>query len=127
MEYQLENIKIRLKTKPVDYDEQCRPVEGTAYENFNKEHADRTVPDIWEKAMPNTRGWLGVVDETGETAIEGEFKTYTHTGPYGGLMEVCKNIAREHPGLTEFYCVYLNSPLEAAPENLQTKIVFREE
>ena len=60
--------------------------------------------------MPNSQGWLGVIDDDGETVVEGEFKTYTHTGPYSELMEVCKSIAMENSDLTEFYCIYLNSP-----------------
>ena len=57
--------------------------------------------------------------------IEGEFKTYTHTGPYPKLMEACMTIGRQHPNLTEFYCIYLNSPLEVPEDNLQAKIVFK--
>ena len=126
MTYKEERIKVRLKTKPVLYNEDCLPVEEMAYLDFHKENQEREVFDLWEMSMPNSQGWLGVVNEAGETLIEGTFQTYIHQGAYQGLMEVCRNIARQHPKLVEFYCVYLNSPEEVAEANLRTKIVFRE-
>ncbi len=124
MAYQTENITARLKTKPVQYNQDCRPNDPGIYQQFDEEFKDRTVYDIWEMSMPNSLGWLGIIDDDGETVVEGEFKTYTHTGPYSELMEACKDIARRHTDLTEFYCLYLNSPLQVAAKDLQTKIVW---
>ncbi|MYB39768.1 hypothetical protein F4X86_00540 [Candidatus Saccharibacteria bacterium] len=125
MEYQLENIKVRLKTMPVRYDENCRPPSDAVYQEFDAQNAGREVFDMWEMSMPNSLGWLGVVDEAGETAVEGEFKTYTHAGSYSKLMEVCKGIASSQPSISEFYCIYLNSPADTEEENLRTKIIFK--
>ena len=68
-----------------------------------------------------------MVNEVGDITVVGTFKTYLHRGAYSGLMEVCQNIAHQHPKVVEFYCVYLNSPMEVAEVDLQTKIVFRED
>ena len=125
MNYQIENINTRLKTKSVQYDQNCRPVDPGVYQQFNEERKGRAVYDFWEKGEPNSQGWLGVIDDNGETVIEGEFKAYTHTGSYSGLMEVCKSIAMENQNLTEFYCIYLNSPDNTPKADLKTKIIFR--
>ena len=122
----MENITARLKTKPVQYDQNCRPNNPGVYQQFNEECKDRAVYDLWEMGISNSQGWLGVVDDdNGETVIESEFKTYTHTGSYLKLMEVCKSIAMENQNLTEFYCIYLNSPDNTPEADLKTKIILR--
>ena len=126
MDFKQEKIKIRLKTEPVDYDENCLPVDKTIYQKFDQKHKDRQVFDIWEMSLPNSRGFLGITNEAGDTLVEGLFKTYLYQGAYTGLMDVCKNIVQKHPKVIEFYIVYLNSPNKVAESDLKTKIVFRE-
>lgn len=125
MQYKTETIKVRLKTIPVQYDEHCRPPSDSVYRDFDRQHATREVFDIWEFAMPSAAGWLGIIDAAGETAIEGEFKTYVHTGAYSTLMEACKQIASSQPTISEFYCIYLNSPEDTAEGDLRAKIIFK--
>lgn len=110
---------------PVRYDGDCRPASDAVYREFDAQNKGRETFDVWEMSMPNGLGWLGAVDETGETVVEGEFKTYTHAGSYSKLMEVCKGIAGSQPSISEFYCVYLNSPADTAEEDLRTKIIFK--
>lgn len=125
MDYQIEKVSVRLKTRPVQYNQDCRPDDMSVYPKFDKEFKDRAVYDIWEMSIPNSQGWLGVVDNNGDKVVEGEFKTYAHTGPYSGLMEACKTIAMDNPGLTEFYCIYLNSPDNTPEPDLKTKVILR--
>ena len=125
MEYQTETIKLQLKTRPVQFDEDCRPVDPGIYQRLDREFKARAIFDMWEAVLPNSQGWLGIVDEAGETLIEGDYQTYLHTGSYDQLMEIGKAIGRAHPNMTEFYLVYLNSPADTAAENLRTKIVFK--
>ena len=125
MNYRIENVTDRLKTKPVQYNQDCRPDNPSVYQQFDEEFKDRAIYDIWEMSMPNNRGWLGVIDEDGKTVVEGEFETYTHTEPYSGLMEACKSIAMENSNLTEFYCIYLNSAQNTPEQELRTKVILR--
>ncbi len=125
MEYQEEYIKIRLKTKSIEYGEDCRPADPMVYQDFDKEFKDREVFDIWERLEPGSKSWLGIVDDDGEVAIEGNFKTHIHTGAYDNLMEIGKEIGRGYPNMKDFYFVYLNSPLKVEEKDLKTKIVFR--
>ena len=126
MDFQTEEIKVSLKTQPVDYGENCLPKDKEAYQRFNQEHKNRPKFDIWEKSIPNGQGFLGVINKKGDTIVEGSFKTYTHKGSYSKLMEICKNIATSNPNIVEFYCVYLNSPEEVSENDLKTKIIFRQ-
>ena len=124
MEYGLENIKVRLKTVPVRFDGGCRPPSDAVYRELDARHKDRESFDMWEMAVPNATGWLGVPDEAGETEIAGEFKTRAHAGSRSELMEACKRIAGSQPSISEFYCVYLSSPA-GGEKGLKTKIIFR--
>ena len=110
---------------PVQYDGNCRPASDTVYQELDTQNGGREVFDIWEMAMPNSLGWLGVIDEMGETTVEGEFKTYTHKGSYLKLMEICKGIASSQPSISEFYCIYLNSPADTEEKDLRTKVIFK--
>ena len=126
MDFKQEEIKVNLKTEPVDYDENCLPVDKSTYQKFDQKHKSRQTFDIWEMSRPSGQGFLGVVDEAGDVKVEGVFKTYLHQGAYSNLMGVCKDIVKQHPQVVEFYIVYLNSPEKVAEADLQTKIVFRE-
>ena len=125
MIYKEETISLRLKTRPVDYGQDCRPTDPDIYQKIDTEFKERAVFDLWEAVLPNARGWLGVVDDEGKQPIEGAYKTYLHTGSYVKLMEAGKEIGRTQPKMTEFYMVYLNSPQDTAEGDLKTKIVFR--
>lgn len=120
-----ENIRVRLKTRRVDYGPDCRPVDPSAYSKFDRDFKSRPTFDIWEAVLMNGRSWLGVVADDGETTVEGRYQTYLHRGSYDRLMELGKQVGRDHPDLVEFYLVYLNSPEEVAEPDLQTRIVFR--
>lgn len=125
MQYVDEDIKVRLKTRSVDYGPDCQPVDPSAYPKFDRDFKSRSKFDIWEAVLMNGQGWLGVVADDGETVIDGRYQTYLHRGSYDRLMELGKQVGRDHPDLVEFYLVYLNSPEEVAEPELQTKIVFR--
>ena len=96
MQYEEEKIHLRLKTRPVDYGQDCRPVDPTVYQKINEDFKQRPVFDLWEAMFPNSEGWLGVIDEEGDRLIEGTFKTYLHTGSYKDLMEIGMEIGRTH-------------------------------
>lgn len=125
MDYQIENIAVRLKTVPVQFNRECLPEDMGVYSKLDNDFKDRDTFDIWEMGMPNSQGWIGIVDSDGDKTVEGEFKAYTHTGAYSGLRENCKAIAMDNPGLAEFYCIYLNSPQDTPEADLKTKIIVR--
>ena len=126
MDYRLEKICLRLKTRPVSYDQDCRPTDPAAYRQMDRDFERRDVPDLWESMLPGGQGWLGVVDKAADKLIEGDFKTYSHSGSYEELLFVGKKIGGSHPAMTEFYFVYLDSPLDLTAEKLRVKIVFKE-
>ena len=126
VQYEEERIRLRLKTRPVRYGQDCRPVDSAVYQKIDGDFKQRPVFDLWEAMFPNSEGWLGVIDEEGDRLIEGDFETYIHTGSYKDLMEIGMEIGRTHIKMSEFYFVYLNSPEETAEADLKTKIVFKE-
>lgn len=125
MDYQIEKVSVRLKTVPVQFNQDCLAEDMSAYNQLDNDSKGRAVWDIWEMSLPNSLGWIGVVDPAGDKAVEGEFKAYIYTGAYSSLKETCKAIANDNPGLTEFYCVYLNSPEKTPEADLKTKILVR--
>ena len=126
MEYTNEHIKIKLKIIPVEYGEDCRPLDPMIYQKLDQKHKGRKVFDIWERMEHKTESWFAVIDDDGEVTVEGDFKTYLHTGSYQDLMKIGMQIGGEHKNLKDFYFVYLNSPEEVEEKDLKTKIVFRE-
>ena len=114
MDYQTERLNLRLKTEPVGY-QNCRPADPQAHQRFDAKYRSRTIPDIWEKNLLEGEGWLGCVDEAGETVVDGDCKTCLYTGPYLGLMAAGKRVTQQNPDLTEFYFVYLSPPQNPPP------------
>ena len=125
MEYTSEHIKVKLKVVPLEYGENLRPLDPMVYQKLDQEHKGRQTFDIWERMDPRTESWLGLIDDEGEVAVEGDFKTYLHAGSYQELIKVGMQIGREHQHLKDFYFVYLNSPEEVEEKDLKTKIIFR--
>ena len=126
MQYKTEKIKIRLKTVPVEFGMNCRPLDPSVYQKLDQRFSGRPVFDIWEKTVPGGQSWLGVVDPKGDMLIEGEFMVHIHTGSYKELVEIGMQIGSQHKNMTEFYFAYLNSPFAVKEHELQTKIVFKE-
>lgn len=122
MDYKTEKVNITLETKPGFYF-LFKPFRVN-YRKFNEEKENKDAA-IWEKAAFIGRGWIGAESKNGNKKIEGEFKTYVHTGKYSDLAGVYKTIMKENPKAREFYSVYLNNPEQVGEDETQTKIVFR--
>ena len=125
MEFKNTNIKVRLRVIPLEYGADCRPLDATIYQQLDQKHQGRKVFDIWERMDPRSESWLGVVDDEGEVVVEGNFKSFLHTGSYQDLMKIGMQIGRQEPAMKDFYFVYLNSPLEVEEKDLKTQILFR--
>ena len=125
MEFENKSIKVRLRVIPVEYGADCRPLDATIYQRLDQKHQGRKVFDIWERMDPRSESWLGVVDDQGEVVVEGNFKSFLHTGSYQDLMKIGMQIGRQEAAMKDFYFVYLNSPLEVEEKDLKTQILFR--
>ena len=80
---------------------------------------------MWEKAAMFGKGWVGLEEATGTHEVKGEYNTVLHKGAYKGMMDVYKQLMKDHPKAKEYYNVYLNSPDDVEEADQETLIVFR--
>ena len=125
MQYHQEIFNIKLFTKEMKFSN-YRPIEMDKYLKLVKESGKEFKGVIYEHCpVGQSVGWIGIESETGQTIVQGKFKSYLHQGNYDQLEEVFQNILSDFSKSQEFYLVYLNSPQEVSPSNLKTKILFR--